>query len=114
MSGLPDRYAYYNDTLKLYPVPDAVYAMEITGLAQIAAPAADGDSSAWTNEAQDLIVARASFTLYRDQFRDTTGAQIAAGAAAEALGRLKRETARRLTTPLRAGRPRRGFNINHG
>lgn len=113
-TALPWRYAYYNNQLKLWPIPDQAYTLQITGLAQIDAPAADGDSNAWTEEAQDLIVARASMTLYRDQFRDTDGVQLAASASKEALARLKRETGRRLRTPLRACAPRQPFNINAG
>jgi hypothetical protein len=113
-SGIPARYAYYNDTLSLYPVPDAAYTLQLVGLAQIEAPADDGDSSVWTNEAQDLIVARAKMTLYRSQFRDPEGAQLAAGEAQEALTRLRRETAKRLTTPLRPRHAGAVFNINSG
>lgn len=114
LTGHPSRYAYYNDQLKLWTVPDAAYALEITGLAQIPAPVADADTSVWTNQALDLIVSRTKFTLYRDQFRDAEGVQMAAGATTEALSRLKRETTRRLRTPLRASRPSQRFNINHG
>lgn len=113
VQSIPRGYAYYNDALKLYPIPDAVYTLELTGLAQVDAPSADGDTSIWTEEAQDLIVARAKMTLYRDQFRDPEGVQLAAGAAVDAMNKLKRETARRLETRLRVRNPRRGYNINY-
>lgn len=113
MSSIPYAYAYLNDTLKLYPIPDAVYALRITGLKQIDAPAVDADTSVWTNQAQDLIVGRAKYTLYRGQFRDEGGASLALAETTEALARLKRETARRLETPLRPNMaPRRRYNIN--
>lgn len=115
-TGEPSRYAYYNDTVKLWPTPDAVYTLQITGLAQIDAPAEDTDENAWTVEAQDLIVGRVKETLCRGQFRDPEGAQLARAEVTEALGKLKRETARRLTTPLRPnGHWRRtSYNINTG
>lgn len=100
-TGRPRLYAYYNDSLRLYPVPDAVYTLQVYGLAQIEAPAADGDTNVWTDEAQDLICAHVRMTLYRDQFRDPEGAKMAIGATQDALDRLQRETAQRLRTQLR-------------
>lgn len=113
-SAIPQVYAYDNDQLLFYPTPDMDYTLRITGTKQINAPVNDDDSNEWTNEAQDLIVARAKSTLYRDQFRDPEGVQMAMGATQEALDRLKRETARRLETPLRPRypRPSRADRIN--
>jgi hypothetical protein len=111
--SLPRGYAYYNDALKFYPIPDAVYTLELTGLAQVAAPAVDADTSIWTNEAQDLIVARTKMTLYRGQFRDPEGTQLAIAEVQEVFNKLKRETAKRLETKLRVRTPTRGYNINY-
>ena len=113
VQSIPRAYAYYNDALKLYPVPDAVYTLELTGLADVAAPAVDADTSIWTNEAADLIVARAKMTLYRDQFRDPEGVQFAQADVQEVFAALKRETAKRLETKLRPRVARRGYNINY-
>lgn len=113
--AIPSEYAYYNNQLYFTPIPDAVYSLRLVGLAQIDAPVNDNDQNVWTTEAQDLIVARAKMTLYRDQFRDPEGAQMALGATQEALDRLKRETARRLETPLRpVGWGTSGFNWKTG
>jgi hypothetical protein len=114
VNSIPRGYAYYNDTLRLYPVPDAVYTLELTGMAAIAAPALDADTNAWTNEAQDLIVARAKMTLFRAQFRDPEGTQLAIAETQEAFARLKRETSRRLATKLRALERKQPFDINVG
>ena len=96
----PRYYAYFNNSIWLSPVPDGAYDLMIYGLAQINQPEGDTGSSVWTNEAQDLIVNHAKMTLYRDQFRDPEGTQLALGAASDALKRLLRETARRLSTNL--------------
>lgn len=117
MTGRPSWYCYYNDQIRFWPIPDAVYTLQFTGLKQIDAPTADDDDdTVWTNQAQDLICARARMTLYRDQFRDAEGAGLARAATDEALSRLKQETARRLETPLRgpAHYGRSGFNIYSG
>jgi hypothetical protein len=112
-TSIPYSYAYLNDTLKLYPVPAATYTLEITGLKVIAAPSVDADDNEWTDEAQDLIVAQTKMTLYRGQFRDPEGTQLALGEVKDALTKLKRETARRLETPLRPRLSRRRYNINY-
>lgn len=115
-TGVPRWYAYYGNQLKLQPVPDAAYALKIVGTAQAPVLTADADSNFWTNEAQDLIVARAKFTLYRSQYRDAEGAGLAAGEAAEALMHIQRETAKRNKVPLRAevSNPRSSFNVYSG
>ena len=102
--GLPCSYAYYNDTLKLSPVPNAVYTLNIYGIAAVAAPSSGTDSSIWTNQASLLIRARTKQTLARGVFRDPDGATLFAAEVGEELTRLKRETARRLVTPLRPAR----------
>lgn len=111
--SIPRGYAYYNDSLKFYPIPDAVYTLSLIGLAQVAAPALDADESIWTDEAQDLIVARTKMTLYRGQFRDPEGTQLAIAETQEVFSKLKRETAKRLETKLRVRNPQRGYNINY-
>jgi hypothetical protein len=100
-AGRPRYYAYYNDSLWLSPVPDAAYGLVIYGIAQIDTPTGDTATNVWTNEAQDLIVNHTKMSLARDQFRDPEGAQMAMGATQDAFTRLRRETARRLTTNLR-------------
>lgn len=112
-TGLPYLYCYYNDQIRLYPTPDQAYTLQFTGLKQIAAPTSDLDgTTVWTNQAKALISARTRMTLYRDQFRDTEGAQNAMAATKEALDRLKQEAARRLETPLRGRSGGRGsYNI---
>lgn len=101
VTAQPRYYAYYNDQIRFWPVPDQNYTIEFTGLAQIDAPAADGDSNVWTTTAAALIVNRAKMTLARDIYRDPEGVQLYGSATSEALQRLKRETARRLVTPRR-------------
>ena len=97
----PRYYAYYNDEIRFWPVPDRAYTLEFTGLAQIAAPASDADSNVWTTTCAALITNRAKMTLARDVFRDPDGVQLYGSAANESLKRLKRETARRLVAPRR-------------
>lgn len=101
VTAQPRYYAYYNDGIRFWPVPDENYTLEFTGLAQLGAPASDSASNVWTTTAAALIVNRAKMTLARDVYRDPDGVQLYGSAAAEALKRLKRETAKRLVSPLR-------------
>lgn len=101
VQSVPDWYAYYNDLMRFYPIPDAVYTLNIYGVSKVAAPAVDADTSIWTNEAARLISAHTKMLLYRGKFRDPDGAQLAMGEVSDELTRLKRETAKRLETPLR-------------
>lgn len=116
-TGQPSRWAENGDLIQLYPVPSAAYALSVYGIAQIDAPSYDGDETVWTNEAYDLIAARARFLLFRDVFRDVEGTKLAAQAEGEALSRLRKETRRRNVTPLRASDlpiARSPFDITQG
>lgn len=112
--GVPLQYAYFNDSLRFYPVPDAAYTLNIFGTAQVAAPTLAADTNVWTTEAYDLITAHTKFTLCRGQFRDPEGAQLAQAETQDALKRLLTETAKRLATPLRATQRGQRYNINAG
>jgi hypothetical protein len=117
--GQPSLWAEEGDTIRLWPVPDAIYALTVYGVALKTAPSADGDITVWTNEAYDLIAGRTRFLLFRDLWRDTEGTQLAAQAEGEAFERLRRETRRRMGTPLRANGDEpwtalQTFNINRG
>lgn len=101
MNGVPRWYSYYNDSLRLWPIPSGVFTLEVYGVAAVAAPSSGTDSSIWTNQASRLIRARAKQTLCRGVFRDPEGAQLAQAEVIDELDRLNRETARRLVSPLR-------------
>ena len=94
----PAYYAYFKQNIRLYPIPDAVYTMTMAYVYKLAALSADGDSNAWTTDAEELIRARASRRLYENVVRNTGRAEIARMQEAEALAALKRETRMR-TSP---------------
>ena len=101
-TGAPPRWAMDGDLIRISPIADGVYPLSVFGTAQIDPPENDTDESVWTTEAQDLIAARTRFLLFRDVFRDMDGTQLAAQAEGEALTRLRRETRRRGSMPLRS------------
>ena len=112
--GIPEFYSYLNDTLKFWPTPDAVYTLNVYGVAYIAAPTAAADDTIWTNQAAPLIRAHTKMTLYRGVFRDAGGTELALAETKDAYAALKQETARRLKKPLRSERGSRSFDINIG
>lgn len=99
-NGQPTDYCYYSQQIRLYPIPDAVYTVRISGLVRLAALSADGDSNAWTTDAEALIRGRAKWDLGTNV---VWAPEIAgAGEAVEmaALRALNAETNRRLGSRL--------------
>lgn len=74
LTSEPDRYAYRNYKLRLYPVPDAVYTVTVYYWAALAAPSGATDSTGWTNDLLDLIRHRAKVDLAANSLRDDQGA----------------------------------------
>jgi hypothetical protein len=112
-AGLPTRWAQDGSLIRLWPVPDAVYSLAVYGTSEVAAPTLDADSNIWTNEAADLIAARAKIILCRFPLRDPEGLQMARDEERDALTALRADTSRRRRTPLRASDLEgRRYNIN--
>jgi hypothetical protein len=112
-TGIPTRWAQNGDLIQLWPIPDGAYTLSVYGIASVAAPTADGDSTIWTNEAYDLIAARAKVNLLRFPLRDAAGLALAMQEEAEALSKLRRESRKRRQSPLRSyDFPRSRYNIN--
>lgn len=98
VKALPRYYAYYKQNLRFYPIPDAVYTITMAYVYKLTALSADGDSNAWTTDAEELIRARASRRLYENVVRNAERAATARMQEMEALAALKRETRMR-TSP---------------
>lgn len=96
--GQPTDYASIGDQVRLYPTPNQAYPMAFVGVFDLTALESDDDSNAWTDEAQDLIAARARYTILRDILRDPEQAMAAQVAEREALARLRAESTRRVGT----------------
>lgn len=111
-TGIPSKWAENEGAIQLWPVPDAVYTLSVSGVAELGVPAS---SNEWTTEAYKLILNEAKLTLCAGPLRDPEGASLARAMRDEALARLRRETRRRamtnLTTDLASGA---AFNINTG
>ena len=53
--GEPDLYAQYASELRIYPVPDDEYRLEIAYVKNQTELSATADSNPWTNDAEELI-----------------------------------------------------------
>lgn len=89
--GEPSAWSWYAKQLRLYPVPDAVYALTLSYVRRIDVPAADGDSNIWTTEAEQLIRHSVKRRIAQNYTRDDEMAQAARAAEGDAYRRLMRD-----------------------
>ena len=99
-TGQPDEYCYYAQQIRLYPIPDAVYTVRISGLIRTAALSADGDTNAWLTDAEELIRARAKWDLAVNVIYAPEIASAADDLGGAALRVLNAETVRRLSSRI--------------
>lgn len=97
-NGEPYNYTFYANAIRIYPLPDAAYTLTLMAWYRLAAPSSDGSSNAWTNEAYDLVKARALYYLATNTLRDTDLAAMARLAETEAEEALIREMSNRYGT----------------
>lgn len=97
MRGQPWNFCYYNQQLRLGPVPDNVYSMRIAAHVCVSAPASTTEAdNPWMTEAEKLIRCRAKFELHTHYTRNAVEAAKMKAAEEEALEQLKGK-ANRLT-----------------
>lgn len=87
--GQPVDYAYYNFQLRFYPIPDAVYPVNVLGTKKFAALSANSDTNVWTTEAEPMIRATAKQYLYRDTILDDIKAASMQASAQQQFSSLK-------------------------
>jgi hypothetical protein len=114
--GLPTDWCWVGGSLRLYPIPDGVYPLILTGTIRFPALVNSTDYSVWTNRAEWLIRSEAKRLLFTNINRDTNQAQICEmeifgnpqTGRQGALTQLRRETTRRAGGTGRI-RPSRGY-----
>jgi hypothetical protein len=108
-SGRPYKYSYFEQSFRLYPIPDAVYTVRPIGVIEKAAPATDGEAdNVWMTKAFELIRCRAKWYLCGHTIQDfemviamggnpntPDGKNGEGGAVGAALQKLRRETAKK-------------------
>lgn len=96
-TGEPYCYSYFNETVNVYPNPDAAYTVRIVGHVKVDATATDNP---WTNEAYDLVRARAIADVATHKIRDYDYARTMMAFEADQLDMLARATTKRRATGL--------------
>lgn len=116
MIGHPYCYAYFKENIRLYPIPDGAYTITMAYIQRLTALSADGDSNAWTTDAEELIRNAAKRRIALDISHDEALAARCAVMEREAYDELMAENRRRrpntrLLTPGMPMLPGR-YNIN--
>lgn len=113
----PAYFAYYKQNIRLYPIPDAVYTMTMAYVYKLTALSVDGDSNAWTTDAEELIRCRAKADLYGHLLKEYDAADRMTVREQQILASLKRESRlRRSNNMLRVDDALvtpGGYNINY-
>lgn len=95
----PYMYAYYNKTIRLYPIPSDAWTVRIGGHIKRSAPATDGEASnVWMVEAERLIRSRVKYELAVHVLKDPEMAVAMTAAVTEAYDQLKSRTNKQLGT----------------
>lgn len=96
-TGEPFAWAYYNQEIRLYPIPDAVYTIRLQlGNYRLTVLSTGTDTNAWLDEAYDLIKARAKYILYKNTLKDAALAAEALNDFTDQLNALAAETSSRM------------------
>lgn len=69
-TGMPSDYARFKESIRLYPCPDAIYTLTWAGLIDLGTPSLDADTSAWFEEAEELIRQRAKAAVRINYIKD--------------------------------------------
>lgn len=76
--GYPELYAYYDGTLRLYPIPNGTYTMLLAGVRHIPGISAGASTAAtneWLTDCEEIIRCRAKGYLYRDEVHNPQRAE---------------------------------------
>lgn len=103
IKGQPYNYAWLNQTVTFYPIPDRAYQIQVSGHYKLAGPASDGETSNhWMTDAERLIRSCAKRLIYQDVILDADAAAACLAAENEAKTTLKSIT----STMVRTGQIR--------
>lgn len=93
-TGQTTHYAFYDNSIWLYPIPTDAWAVTILCQKKIAAPADDNEASnIWMTDAARMIRCQAKGHLYAHVIQEMDKAQIQYGLAKDALSILEEKTA---------------------
>lgn len=105
VQGQPWNWSYFNEQLRLGPIPSAVYSMRIACHRYVTPPANDTEANnPWMTNAERMIRCKTKFFLHVDVLRNTEEAQKMDAAAQEAhdmlVGKTNRLLGRGIMAPM--------------
>jgi hypothetical protein len=91
--GPPTDYAFFANQLRFFPIPDAIYTVDISCMGRLGPNPLvdDGDTNAWMTEGEVIIRGQAKLILCRDVLKDKGGQADASELVVEAQWNLKRK-----------------------
>ncbi len=97
-TGNPTDYCYYQEQIRLYPIPSTARTVTMAYIKRLATLSASGDSNAWTTDAEELIRQRAKCDLFANVIRSPDEAMACRQYELIALDNLTAETVSRIST----------------
>lgn len=98
VTGQPSRYAYWQESFRLYPVPNGSYTCAIEYQQRFATLSASTDTNAFLNYGLEMVVARVQKNMNATRYRDAASAQIQADVEERAFQRLLMQTDKLIST----------------
>lgn len=100
-TGRPYRYAWFDNSFRLYPIPDAAYTVRPVGAVEKASPNSDTQTgNVWMTKAFELIRCRAKSYLYAHVIKNLEMAGVMQEAEQQALRQLRKANNRLVTSGL--------------
>lgn len=96
MKGVPSYHAYFDNSIRLWPIPNAVLAITFSYYQRFAELSADSDTNAWLTDGEELIRQRAKIILALDNLHSDEIAERCVPLEQAALSALNAETRRRM------------------
>lgn len=113
----PTAFCVYEQEVRFYPIPDAAYTVTLSYVYRLTTLSADGDSNAWTNDAEELIRQCAKRRIALNYLQSEEVAARCASLEREAYAEMMAENRRRRPNTLLQVPPMlapEGFNIYTG
>jgi hypothetical protein len=73
--GYPTDYALFEEQIRLYPIPNGTYTLNLSYVQKLSTLSNDTDTNAWMVEGEELIRTHAENRLYMGKLRDYDAAQ---------------------------------------
>lgn len=97
LRGAPSQWTYFGDKIRLYPIPDKTYTLEMSYHQYLDAPSITG-SNAWTNAGAELIRFRAKWDVQAHILNDEVNAKETKASELEEYFAVMSDTTRRMSS----------------